>query len=445
MASAATLNYFFADPEGYQAGRPGEFAVSERDYYEQLAKRAAGDIFVYPGHEPSSRPGLFTTPALSKGYAVALSSATTIEDLSDETGLLATSRWFGHASVVRIPESALPSGMREQDMRTILAQLAPEIDGSQRAVERSAQAKRLIYDAQLGALHDPVRWDATLDGHGHFAGVYKENVTLAAGAARSPVKYYLAVHTDSNKVGEFLNEHAVTVQHSRTLEEFMRSPQYLATRSYSERNARRLLARLCDALRLDPNRQLIKRSQDSYAAAPADHDAVPDLVDELFAESKYNFLHRSLGHTLLYYNSTVRLAPAEAPEGRIVQLRNARAGISVISLDRKHDYRTARYQEKETSEQNVYRAFPLGMGRHAVDRHGLGELTPEDGHAMLEAYCWSGKKATTEYADFSAAPRQLYSYRRQDMAGKNMQQFLLAGAQKLDLVPVAVILSGSSA
>jgi hypothetical protein len=437
------VNFFFASPDDYQAKRYSRFSPSERDYYGLVRRAAADDVYVYGSHEPSRRPGLYSSPKLSKGYAVAFSGATPLDSLLDSHGssgenpsLLFSSRWFGNVAVVKVPDAAIPDQMRESDMRGIVHSLGPELHAQPGAEER---AQAIISQASHGQSRDSVHWHPSLNGHGHLAGIHKEVVTLATGTARQPNKYYLTVHSDAGQVGDALNQYAATQLNHLTLAQFLRSPQYQAARSYSARNTRRILSKLIDALHLDPHRAHIKRSPDALALDEG-FEATPDLVEELFAESKYNYLRPTHGgDNILYYNHTVRLAPSEAPGGRIVQLRNANQGISILQLDGQHDYRAPRFGTLETSERNPYQAFPVGYGRHAVEKHGLGELTPADGRTLLETYGWRQKEG--DYSDFATAPRQLYGYRHQDSAGKAIQQYLLAGASRIDLVPVAVLLS----
>jgi hypothetical protein len=383
-------------------------------------------------------------PNLSKGNATAFSSETPLSRFfgADGKSLLFSSRWAGESIAVRVPAAALPSDMQESDIRETVFSLVNQLDGRSNMSERVNQAKQLISNAN--SPRDAVPWDAALDGNGHFAGVYKKKSTLAD-AAR-PSEYFIAVHTDSGVLGEALSEFVLR-RPQMTVGDLLRSPQYEVVTSCARRAAERIAAEIADALNL--SRDLVPRKTDTRAANPAGNLARPELIRDVHARTCYNYLHQTApgSSSIVYYNHTQRLHHGDSP--RIVQLKNAKSGISILGLSAESDYHAPRHTivasgrgSFEVSEGNPYAAFPVGTGRHPIATNGLAELTAEDARAMLASYTWRDRGTKSYEHDFSKAPRQLYGYRRVDAATESMHGFMLGKHDRTDLVPVAAIISG---
>jgi hypothetical protein len=453
LCDMANTNYFFANPESYTKGdASGIFSKEELQHYEALGKLTdPSNIYVYSNHETAS------TGNHVKGYAASFSSHTPIGDFfNGGSAELLNPRWFGHAAVMHVPGKALPARMREDDMIQQIFSLSESINGLSNETERQNYADALMEDSRLYGhnvfTRDRLAFPSCLAGKSHFAGLYKKrNITLAEGG--EPADFFLVVHTDSGLVGKALNKFA-RQSPALTLGEFINTPQYKSAQNYSRRNAMRILALMADKLYLD--RDLVPREVDSLAAEPAGHLAYPEQASQVYAHSAYNYMTKLsvAGDIVAYYNTTVRLTGHGTTGSRIVQLRNARAGISVVDIDPNRDYtvlrQTVMHEATSTapraaivvSSRNPLGAFPLGIGRHTDKNNGFSELTTDDARSLTHSYHWTKKGGGTTDGEFKTqAARGLYGYKRMDAVAKSTDKFLLGGnTQKLDLQAVAVIL-----
>lgn len=468
MASTAVVpyDYFFHSPEKYNRGERPALSDAETNFYQSLSQKTSpGQLYVYYNSETSSRPGAFDAKHAAKGYAIALSKKVPLSELAvsveNDAQFLLSSRWFGHVSIVKIPSEAIPRGMRERDMRDIIQRLTPNLDGGAPGFfeDRQKLAASLVSSSvtkRFQGVRDVSTWQAGISGHGHFAGLFKnKNTTLSGGQDN----YFLAVHSDSDYLGEALNGYALQNRTRLTLGDLASSPQMEGVRNYSERNAKRVLAELADALSL--SRDLVPRFEDLQAHPPYDSQAPPEAVSSLYADTVYNYLHDPIadGNTLVYYNSTARLNAFEQHNGRLALMRNAKAGLTILELDPSKDYTVFRHQivsgkdeSHVISHSNPFGAVPVGLGRlQGGDRRAvlkLSKLTIDDATRMVTAYEWRGK--SQEATDLSntdpdqvvgSLDGRLYSYRPLDQSTKTLLEFMLGSKTKLtNLKPVSVIL-----
>jgi hypothetical protein len=82
---------------------------------------------------------------------------------------------------------------------------------------------------------DSVRWDVSLGTHGNFVQVMRHNREI------STPTYYLKLHTDAGQAGADLYEKHIA-SGTLTFAKLLAHPDFAAVRSYSHRNAKRVLA-----------------------------------------------------------------------------------------------------------------------------------------------------------------------------------------------------------
>lgn len=457
MSNEPVVDHFFHSPSRHSRGEKPNLSASERDLYGRVSKLTQpGQLYIYWNSESISRPGAFTHKSAGKGYSVALSKHTHLSQLIDRSDpshpeLVLTSRWFAHAMVAKIPHDAIPEGMSEADMSAVIESLAPSIDGSDaNFVQERSDLSRGILSMQAGS-KDPVVWHAGLHGHGQFAGLFKEKSKDLA----NQHNYYLVVHSDSDLVGEALNGFAVYQGERMTLGEFAASPQMDAVKSYSQRNASRILAQMADALALD--RKKVTLLSDHQAAPAPGHQAPPEIIGVPYADTMYNAFYDPVanGHNLIYYAGTSRLNPLDPRTNRIVMLKNAKHGVSILHLDAQKDYSVFRHniiaganESHMVSHNNPHSAMPVGLGRISGETTTvlkMSKLTLDDAHNLHRTYVWSGRKSSVVMSgpdDVRAhLDSRLYAYKPLSNDLKSLVTFMLGDStQVTNLKPVKVIL-----
>jgi hypothetical protein len=454
------VDHFFHSPSRHAKGERPDLGAGERDLYGRLSSLThPGQMYIYWNSETTSNPGVFTHPSAGKGYSVALSkhmplAQLTVAGPSDEPQLILTSRWFARSTVIKIPGDAIPAGMTEADMSSVIESLAPSIDGSDpRFVpERTELSRGILNVTSTGAIsRDPVEWHAGLHGHGHFAGLFKEKTKDMAGQNN----YYLAVHSDSDLVGEALNGFAAKQGSGVTLGQFASSPQMDAVKSYSQRNAYRMLAHMADSLALD--RKKVSLVSDLHAAPSGQHEAPPEIVGVPYADTVYNTFYDPVanGQHLIYYSGASRLNALDPRTSRVVMLKNAKHGISIIHLDQQKDYSVFRHniiaganESHMVSHGNPHSAMPVGLGRLRGETSAIlkmSKLTLDDALHLHRTYAWSGRKSIVRLSgpeDVQAnLDKRLYAYKPLSNDLKSLVTFMLGeGTQVTNLKPVKVIL-----
>lgn len=456
-----SVDYFFNSPQRHTRSEGPSFTEGEAQFYKYMSsKTAPGQLYVYWNSETSSRPGLFSMRNASKGYATTLSKhmplseLTVVEDGNPKFAL--SSRWFSHVSVVKIPSTALPNNMKESDMREVIDRLDAKLSGAyiNYASERQELGRSIVSlgrSAKGSTAKDAVEWSAALHGHGHFAGLFKERISGIGGTD----SYYLAVHSDSDILGEVLNGFAVA-NPTMTLGDFASSPQMDAVRSYSARNAHRILAEMAEALALD--RKQLAFVQDIKAADPPNDYAPPELISKPYVDTVYNCFHDPIanGSTLVYYNTVSRLNASDQNSSRVAVLKNASDGLSILHLDPTKDYTVFRHSiltagasESHTiSHSNPHGAMPVGLGRMPGDEVTVlktSKLSLEDANTLHRVYTWQGRSTRVSLSGpndvISSLDRRLYIYKRPTKELKTLISFMVGDNTKVtNLKPVQVIL-----
>lgn len=470
MATHETYDYFFHSPTQSIDGKSSTMTDEEKQFYQLLKNKTTspGQLYVYYNSEITSRPGTFDHKHSAKGYAVDFSKQMPLHELSipdqasssgeHESRFLLSSRWFSHIAVVKVPAEAIPDGMRERDMKEIVSRLTHKLDGSTPGFEDDRQKLAASFMGsnvrKLEGTRDVVPWQAGISGHGHFAGLFKNKGTTLAGGSDS---YYLAVHSDSDYLGEALNGYALKHK-NLTLGQLAASPQMEGVRNYSERNARRVLAELSEQLGL--RRDLVPVLEDIHAYPPSNDQVPPELASSLYVDTLYNYLFDPIadGRTLMYYNTTARLSAFEQHNGRIATLKNAKGGISLMKLDQNKDYTVFRHnivsgrdESRVLSHANPHAAIPIGLGRLRGDPKtvlALSKLTSDDAASLYSHYEWKNKESMADFNDSSHVQRslnkRLYAYKPVDQSTRTMIEFTLGAKTEItDLKPVAVILPSS--
>lgn len=464
-AASESYDYFFHSPQKASQGQPSTLSDREKTFYNYIAsKTSPGQLFVYYNSEIGGNHGDFDYKGAAKGYAVSLPKRLPLNQLDHlEPGgeggqFMLSSRWFSRIGVIKVPREAIPAGMRERDMKEIIQRLTPRLDGSSETFNQERITLAASFMGKNVRKHegtkDVVAWQPGISGHGHFAGLYKNKNTTLAGGEDS---YYLVVHSDSDVLGEALNGYAV--QHrDLTLGQFASSVQMDGVRNYSERNSKRILAELADALQL--RRDLVPVLEDLQSHPPAGSFAPPELASSLYTDTVYNYFYDPIadGNTLTYYNTVARLNALDQHGGRVAVLKNAKTGLAILALDPSKDYTVFRHSVMSNKDQshlishaNPHAAIPIGLGKLLGDKTAAlkaSKLDSDDASVMYQAYEWGGK---TRDPDLSSADQvvaslnpRLYTYRNVDSQVRTMIEFMVGSKTEVTtLKPVSVILPKS--
>jgi hypothetical protein len=180
-------------------------------------------------------------------------------------------------------------------------------------------------------------------------------------------------------------------------------------------------------------------------------------VDSPYADTVYNSFYDPIadGNTLIYYNTTTRLAPSVHGNNRVVMLKNPKYGVSILELDPAVDYTVFRHNiitgastSHMVEHANPHAALPIGLGRLRGDSSvalKLSKLTLEDAHELHRTYEWQGRKVQVKMSGPSDVAvqldKRLYVYRPLTPDLKSLVTFVLgANTQVTNLKPVKVIL-----
>lgn len=414
-----------------------------------------------------------------KGYAQKFDASAPLKSLLTSDGSLPFAKnWFGIVLVKRIPAAALPANISEKEIRAMIDKVSQESFCSSSKADADETLLQLPAD-QRG--RDPTRWEASLGGKGHFAGVFwpgkgsvydqlEQGSTGAAASAATTEggsgnfprdSLYIVVHTDSGDVGESFHNNLVAIAKGQagtseaklgtgrngefTLGDAFRSRHYQTARSYAKRRATRIAALISNSLGLD--RQAMELDFDASAYLPDvsvdPHYVAPDVLTRPTSVTEYNLLqvHPLNKSVLLYFNHSAWIEDPRNTAGKLTLLRDPVGGVRIVDVNRDFDYVTLRKRSTGISAspgiQNPFAAIPIGLGR----KQNAGEYFNKDASLLVldknlqKTFYWCGKKP-------GVGNWRLFAYKRSDdkIAQQQLDVLLGPGAKVLNLLPLAVII-----
>jgi hypothetical protein len=197
---------------------------------------------------------------------------------------------------------------------------------------------------------DPRAWEAELGRHGHFLGLFREEIEVGLPTS------FLVVHSDAGPAGRALLDYARAREGSLTARQLLGSREYALALSYAERNARRLLDEAALAFGV-----AVTTEEDGGAALATIRGARPELVVPDYV-SRYNVLELSRGtdperddcgaEVVVYHSHATPLR--QNTSGAVLTLADPRYGVLA--------YRGALGGAPAWSNQYAS-SFPIGAGR----------------------------------------------------------------------------------